>query len=829
MKKIFFIILVLDCFVLHAQIQELNLDYSFPKKYTIANISVEGGGRISPKIIIAFTDLSINQEISVPGEEISKAILNLWKQKLFSDVQIVTDRIDKNNIYLIIKLKTRPRLSRYIFRGVKKSEGEKLKEKTSLVYGEIVTEQLLQNVSNQIKKHYKEKGYYNPSIKIEETPDSLFGNNSLKLDIHINKGNKIKIGEVDITGNSKVSDKKIKKLLKKTKEKQSWNLFRNSKFIETLYEEDKARVISYYNSLGYRDAQIVFDTVYQYRKDLLKVELKIFEGNVYYIRSIKWIGNKKYNTRELSSILRISKGDIYNPIQIEQQLSMNPNGNDVASLYMDDGYLFFNVVPLEIRIVEDSVDLEIRVFEGPQATINKISISGNDRTSDHVILREIRTKPGDKFSRSDIMRSQRELSQLGYFDPEQMNVIPNPNMENGTVDLEYKVAEKPSDQLQLQGGWGAGQFVGSVGFVFSNFSLRKVLKKSKYWGGPLPSGDGQRLSFRFQSNAIYYNSLNFSFTEPWLGGKKPNSFTYSIYMSNYTNGYEKNEEGYYNIRTTGSSAGLGKRLRWPDDYFILQNSLSFQRYDLTNYPLITGFANGFSNNLSLTHILTRNSVDQPIYPRSGSKFLLALQWTPPFSYMSDKDYKTLNEQEKFKWVEYHKWRFEAAWYLKLFDNFVLHANLQYSFLGMYNKDIGITPFERYYLGGDGLTGYSLDSRELISLRGYEGINDKTLTSNGYLSPGASIFNRYTLEIRYPFTLNPNASIYGILFAEAGNSYFNFKKYDPFQVYRALGVGVRIFMPMFGLLGFDWGYGFDEVPGSPDANKGQFHIKIGQQF
>lgn len=824
MKKLIFLIISLIPVLSFSQKNNIDVDYSIPKKYILSEIIVTGSDNISKGLVVAYTGLIVGSEITVPGDEISKAITNLWKQKLFSDIRIDIEKINGDRITLNINIKSRPLLSRYTLTGITKSESEKIKEKVTLSQGEIVTEQLLKNVNEEIQKFFRDKGFYNPKINITQIPDSLFGKNSLKIKININKGKKVKIRDIVITGNKEVKTGRIRRLLKKTKKRQVWNVFRSSKFLDDLYSEDKDRVIEHYNSLGYRDAKIVKDTVYASGRNRLTVEMQIYEGRKYYFRKITWTGNTKYETNQLNAVLGIKKGDIYNSKMLDQKLNMSPTGMDISSLYMDDGYLFFSIRPVEVLVKDDSIDLEIRIFEGPQATINNVSITGNLRTSDHVILRELRTRPGQKFSRADVIRTQRELATLGYFDPEQMNVIPTPNIDDGTVDITYNLVEKPSDQFQLQGGWGNNQFVGSLGFVFNNFSSKKIFKVSEW--NPLPSGDGQRLSINFQSNAVYYSSFNVSFSEPWFGGRKPNQLSVSAYYSVQTNGVKRGETGRQDLTIKGVTINLDKRLRFPDDYFIFSNAISYQRYDLNNFTSLFSFTNGYSNNLSLEHVISRNSVDQPIYPRSGSLFSFSLQWTPPYSLFSNIDYKNASEEEKYKWMEYHKWKFDASWYLNVIGKFVLNVKSQFGFLGMYNRDIGITPFQRFYVGGDGLTGYRLDGRELIGLRGYE---NNSLTASSNTEMGGTIYSKYTFELRYPISLNPSATVYLTTFAEAGNSWLNFKEFNPFQVARSLGAGVRIFMPYFGLLGFDWGYGFDKVPGSDTPSKGQFHISIGQQF
>lgn len=822
MKKLFLIILIfINVFILKAQDEQFPIDYSTPRKFTIAAIHILGSEQIDKNVIIAYSGLAVGHEIFVPSDDITKAISNLWKQRLFADIKIEIDKIEGSTISLNIIVKTRPRLSRYSIKGITKNQADKVREKISLRTGDIVTDQLLQNTTNQITKYYIEKGYFYPDIKIIQEKDSLLSDNSIRLAISIDQGKKVKIKEIVIEGNKDVTEKKIRRLLKKTKQYQFWNVFRSSKLVDDLYVEDKDKIIEYYNSKGYRDARLLSDTVYPISKKFLAIHIKIHEGNKYYFRNIAWSGNTKYTTEQLSAVMGIKKGDVYDLKHLDQKLSMSPSGIDVSSIYMDNGYLFFNVKPVETQIIGDSIDVELRIFEGPQAIINKIVVSGNLKTSDYVILREIRTRPGQKFSRADVIRSQRELSQLGYFDPEQMNIIPVPNIENGTVNIEYKLTEKPSDQLQLQGGWGAGQFVGSVAIIFTNFSTKKLLKL-KEWR-PLPAGDGQSISLRFQSNAQQYTSYNLSFTEPWLGGRKPNSLTVSFYYQKieYTSSSPSQRLGII-----GGSVGLGKRLLWPDDYFTLYNEASLQKYNLKNYNQEFSFSNGTSNNLNFRHVISRNSVDQPIFPRSGSSISFSLQWTPPYSLFSNKDYSTESEQEKYKWVEYHKWRFDASWYLNIFGKLVLNTKLQLGFLGSYNKVLGITPFERFYVGGDGLSNYSLIGRESIGLRGYD---NESLTASNNTEKGGAVFNKYVFELRYPLSLNPQATIYALGFAEAGNSWLRFKEFDPFKVYRSLGLGVRIFMPYFGQLGFDWGYGFDNVPGKPDVNKGNFHISIGQQF
>ena len=579
--------------------------------------------------------------------------------------------------------------------------------------------------------------------------------------------------------------------------------------------------------MGYRDAQIVSDSIQKNKNNTITVNISLAEGKKYYFRNIVWVGNTKYPNKTLDAILKVKKGDIYNQKMLDANLSFNPAGLDISSLYLDDGYLFFNVEPVETRVENDSIDLEIRIREGKQARINKVLVRGNTKTNDHVIIREIRTRPGQLFSRSDIIRTTRELAQLKYFDQEKIQPVPKPNPADGTVDIEYNVEETSSDQIELSGGWGYGRVVGTLGVSFNNFSLRHIFDK-KSWG-PIPSGDGQKLSIRLQSYGTGYVSYNVSFTEPWLGGKKPNSFSVSYFHSLYSNGLKKSDTARSSFVINGVVIGLGKRLQWPDDYFSIYHNISLQRYDLQKYTQIFSFSTGYSNNFSYGISISRNSVDAPIFPRQGSEVSLSLQITPPYSLFSDKNYKTMTDREKYKMIEYHKWKFYAAYNTKLFDNFVLNSRVKYGFLGMYNSDIGVTPFERFYIGGDGLSGYNnLDGRELVGLRGYanESVTPGYYTSS---SKGGTIYSKYTLELRYPISLNPNSTIYAMTFLEAGNAWTKFKEFSPFDMKRSVGLGVRVFLPMFGVLGLDWGYGLDKIKGAPSASGGQFHFSINQSI
>ncbi len=803
------------------------LDYTAPRNYTIGEITISGTQNLDHSALIAISGLEVGQEIKVPGDEISDALKNLWEQELFTDIKISAFDVKANIIFLNIEVEERPRLSKFKFKGVKKGKQESLREDIRLIRGKVITPNLLSNTKRTIEDYYIDKGYYNADVELILEDDSTLSNTKL-VTIKVKKNNRIKIAEINIDGNSVISDSKIRGLLKNTKTTKGINIFKSSKFIESNYEQDKRNILAKYNSMGYRDVKIESDTFYQSSRDRMTIDIKIKEGKQYYFGEIKWLGNTKFTNEELSRILGIERGDLYNQELFDQRLYQDPSGRDISSLYLDDGYLFFspNVVETEVR--DDTIDFEIRLREGQQARINKVTLVGNTKTNDHVIRREIRTNPGDLFSRADIIRTQRELLQLGYFNQEKLGVNPIPDQSSGTVDIEYVVEEAPNDQVELSGGWGGGRVVGSLGVTFNNFSARKFFKKEAW--APLPAGDGQRLSLRAQTNGRFFQSYNISFTEPWLGGRRPNSLSVSAFYSNQSNGAEKfisNSFGEKLINPNrqalgiwGLSVGLGRRLTWPDDFFQLYNEVSYQYYDLQNWGNFV-FSTGFAHALSFKTIFSRNSVDAPIYPRRGSNTSLSLQFTPPYSlFGEEKDYDQLTSQERYRLIEFHKWKFNSSWFTTLAGKLVLNTKVGFGYLGSYNDELGQSPFERFYLGGDGLSGFNLDGSEIIALRGY---GDRQLSPR----TGASVVSKYTMEIRYPFSLNPTATIYGLAFAEAGNSWFDFSDFSPFEVRRAAGVGVRIYMPFFGLLGLDWGYRFDDIPGRTDPNnRTEFHFTIG---
>lgn len=804
------------------------MDYQRPQKVVVGGIGIIGVQFLDERILSVLTGLYEGQTISLPGDELTKAIENLWKQKFFVNIQVRLKKMEGNKVYIDFYLEERPRLSEIKIRRLKKRHAKNLREDLSIQSGQIVTENVVQRTRSEVLKHFREKGYFNAKVEITEVPSPI-RKNFVDLQLTVYRGDRIKINDIVFVGNKNVSSAKLRRLFSDTKRKTWWRIFKKSKFIEDTYNEEKLGIVTYYNTLGYRDAVLLSDTVYQHNDKTINIQLTLSEGRKYYFRNISWAGNTKFTSDTLGKMLDIKRGDVYDQSALESKLFMNPRGYDISALYMDDGYLFFSVVPVEVKVENDSIDLEIRIQEGPQATISSVTVTGNSKTSDHVILREIRTRPGQKFSRTDIQRSIRELVALGYFDPEKMDVQPKPNIASGTVDIEYKVEEKSSDQIELSGGFGQGFVVGTLGLTLSNFATKKMFKKGGW--DPYPSGDGQRLSLRAQSNGTYYQSYNFSFTEPWFGGKRPNSLSFSAYHSIQ----QFNSSGKASkLKISGLSLGLGKRLRWPDDWFTVNYSVNYQHYNLSNYTTgIFEFADGRSNNINFRLLLSRNSTDDYIFPQAGSQFNFSTQLTPPFSKFSGVDYKTATTQEKFKWIEYHKWKFDAMHYTKLAKNLVLATMVRTGYMGFYNRDIGNSPFERFYVGGAGLIGFNLDGRELISMRGYRdnSITPRSVNEDGSLGNyiGATIYNKFTMELRYRVSPNPQATVYVHSFLEAGNSWSRFKDYNPYNLLRSGGVGVRIFLPMFGLLGIDWGYGFDNNPYTPGSNKGQVHFFIGQQL
>ena len=795
-----------------------NISFERPVEYEIAGITVQGIENLDKNAIITLSGLNVGSKIMVPGEELSKAITKLWDQNLFADISIDVSKVIGSNIFLDIYLEELPKLSKFGFKGASKSEVDKIRDKIELTRGKIVTENIINNTKLVILEYYKDKGYLNTTVEIYQDidPTSL---SSVVLDIEINKGEKVKINSITFEGLNKFSEKKLKRTLKETKEKKFFRIFKTSKFLDKAFKTDLEQIINLYNEKGYRDAQIVLDNIDEISPNLIDINITIEEGIQYHYRNIDWLGNTKYNSEYLDLLLGIKSGDVYDQKMMNERLQMSMSGTDITSLYMNDGYLFFNINPVETLVEEDSIDYEIRIYEGKQATINKVSVVGNTKTNDHVIMREIRTKPGELFSRSDIIRSQEELNRLNYFNPQTLGVTPKPDPQTGNVDIEYSVEEKPSDQVELQGGWGAGRVVGTLGLTFNNFSLKNIFDKSTW--SPLPSGDGQRISIRAQTNGSFFQNYSFSFTEPWLGGKKPNSLNFSAYHSiqDYSTDVVENR-----LDIIGLNLGLGKRLRWPDDYFSLSQSISIQQYNLKNRQLVPGFSNGISKNISYRTTLSRSSIFDPIFPKTGSQFTFIGHFTPPYSLFNKKDYSIMTLNEKYEWLEYFKIKLNGTWYANPFADLVIKTYSAFGFLMDYNSKVGLPPFERFFVGGDGLMGFNMDGREVIGLRGYA---NNTLSQ--HLVAGGSIYSKYTLELRYPLSLNPSSTIYATGFAEAGNAWGSFSDFNPFEVKRSLGFGIRIFMPMFGLLGFDFAHGYDPIPGATQKSGWQTHFSIGQQF
>ena len=848
-----------------AQIQVGNIgsfDYSRPQEYEIGGITTSGAKYLDPNVLTMVSGLQVGSTIKVPGDDITDAIRKLWDQGFFEDISISATSIVGNKIFLNIDIKERPRVSKFSFSGISKTDADDIRKKINLTRGDVATEHLFTKTKTIIENFYYDKGYLNADVNITPEPDSARPN-YVNLKIDINKKSKVKIAEIVFEGNEGVSSSSLKAAMKDTKEKgyfhplepqaplianvlwdvvrlkhnsalrriedyfcDNWRprIFKSSKFLDSKFNDDKAKVIEKYNAKGYRDAYIISDSIYKIDDKNIGIAIKVNEGNQYHFRNITWVGNTKYDTTALNTVLGLKKGDVYNKDILNTNLTYNQNGLDVSSLYMDDGYLFFRIEPTEVHVDNDSIDLEIRIREGEQARINRVTLKGNTKTNDYVAVREMRTRPGQLYSRNDIIRTVRELSTLGYFNAETINPTFSPNMEDGTVDIEYDVEETSSDQIEASAGYGYGQLILSLRLSFNNFSLKNILKKDAWC--PIPGGDGQKVQFMIQTYGWYYKSYSASFTEPWLGGSKPNSLSGSVFHSAYN--YSKSDStDRISFKRTGVSVGLGKRLTWPDDYFTLYQGLNFMRYNLNNYTsILPGDGTGVFYMLSYQFTLGRSSVSQPIYPRSGSEVEFGVELTPPYSLMNNKDYKSMEEVERYKWVEMHKWKFKIAWYSELYDKLVLMTRLRFGYLGCYNSTIGITPFHRYYLGGDGLTtSWDIDGREIIAMRGY---GNEVLTP--YYSSnedhGGNIYTKYTMELRYPLSLNPQATIYALAFLEAGNCWYGFETFNPFEIKRSAGVGLRIYMPMFGLLGLDWGYGFDDIPGVSNANGSQFHFSIG---
>lgn len=841
------------------------IDYARPQKYEIGGIVVDGAKYVDASMLSLIANLRVGETISIPGDEISSGIKKIWEQGLFEDVAINATDFVGNKVFLQIAIKEKPRVSKFSFKGIKKSEADDIRNKINLSRGDIATDHLLTKTTRIIEDFYYDKGYLNVDIDIEQKADTA-RENYVDMVINIDKGKKVKIGKINVNGNENFTDGLVLSSMKETKERGHFDpldpigplivntvadlvtlhpmraingieeyfydnyrprIFKASKYLEKNFEDDKKLIIAKYNAKGYRDARIVRDSVYRMDDGNLGIDLFVDEGNKYHYRSIKWTGNTKYSAETLNSILGIKPGDVYNKELLDKNLNYSETNLDISSLYMDDGYLFFRVDPVEVSVENDSIDLEIRLNEGKQARISNVTLAGNTKTYDHVVLRELYTRPGQLYSRSDVVRSVRELATLGFFNQENINPNIQPNFSDNTVDIDYTVEEAAADQIRFSAGYAAKMLMLEAGLQFSNFSMRNLFNK-KAWR-PIPVGDGQKLGLSVSTLGTQYITYSISFTEPWLGGRRPNAFSVSFYQSFYAKPVEKTSENYGYFNMTGGTIGLGRRLTWPDDYFSVYHGLNVKRYNLNNYQ--TSFLNvgdGKYNLISYSFVLSRNSVSQPIYPRNGSEFQFGLEITPPYSLLTNMNYTDLPDNEKYKWIEMHRWTFKAAWFTELYDKLVLMTRVRFGYLGHFNSQIGPTPFHRFFLGGDGLSNYSVDSRELVGMRGYA---NNSLTPGFYNSSnsggnGGDMLTKYTLELRYPLSLNPQATIYALTFLEAGNCWLGFKDFNPFDVKRSAGVGVRIYLPMFGLLGLDWGYGFDEVYGLSGSNGSQFHFSIG---
>tara|TARA_Y100000816_G_scaffold290393_1_gene278965 strand:+ start:179 stop:2665 length:2487 start_codon:yes stop_codon:yes gene_type:complete len=812
------------------------------KEYVINDIKVTGIKSFNEQTVITYTGLFVGKKVQIPGEDISKIINKLWKLELFSDINFYITRIIDDKVDLEISIIELPSLSEYKITGLKKTKAETIEEEIEIKRGQKITENFIETTKNYIINKYQKNGFLNTKVNINTTKDSV-GLNNKKMVINVDLGDRVKVNEIEFSGNEIFKSKQLKKKMKKTKTKLPGRFWKKSKFIEDDYQTDLNSIIDFYKEKGYRDARIISDTVVT-NDNLIKLKIDINEGKKYYFGDIKFLGNTVYSDDQLSKLLGLFRGDTYNGVLLKKRIadSSKPDGEDLTNLYQNNGYLFSSINPVEIAAINDTIDFEIRIVEGNPAYFNKITVVGNTRTNDHVIFRELRTKPGDLYSKDKVVRTVRELGQTGFFDPEQItpdfkNVDPN----GGTVDIEYGLVEKGASQVELQGGYGGNSFIGSIGVSFNNFSL-KGLKDKKAWK-PVPMGDGQSLSLRLQANR-FYRVYSFSLADPWFGGEQPVQFSTSFshtkqFRYNFFTG-NVNKEQFVSI--TGASIGLAKRLRVPDDYFTLSQSLSYQYYNLQNY--FTGlftFGEGKSNNVSYTVALSRNNTfTNPIFPLGGSEFVLSARFSLPYSLWNGVDYGSLGDmpefqdsngnpdtskidQEKFKWLEFYKIKFKGSWYTRLFDKLVLRTHAEFGFLGAYNNDRGVIPFDRFFLGGDGMSQYAMDGREMISLRGYP---NQSLSSQN----GSTIYNKFSLELRYPITLKPAASIFGLTFLESGQGFDNFREYNPFNSKRSMGLGLRIFMPAFGLLGIDFGYGLDGVNDNDLTPNGwETHFVIGQNF
>ena len=810
------------------------LDYEHPKQYIINKVKVSGIKYLDPEVVASMSGLTKGDTIMIPSDYLSSTLKTMWNQRIYSDVQILTEPVgDSVNIEIV--LRERPRVYDWKIEGVRKGQMSELLETLKLKKGSELSDFVLNSSKDAIRKYFAEKGFYNADVSVRLENDTTL-ENVVNVFFVVDRKNRVKIGKIDFEGNTALSDRQLRRSFKKTHQK-SINIFKGAKYKEKDYEEDKENLIDFYNSRGYRNATILSDSVYRINDKRLGIALKVDEGNKFYYRNVSWTGNSVYETRQLNDMLGISKGETYDKKTLHKRLGIGKHADyedmsSISSLYQNNGYLFSSIDPGEVVVGEDSIDINVKIFEGKQAKINEVKISGNHRVNDRVIRRELYVRPGELYNRALLMQTIRQLNQMQHFDPEKtspgIDLVPN---SNELVDISFPLEEVASDKFEISGGWGSNMFVGSVGVQLNNVSLKNFFKGSEW--RPYPHGQNQQLAIRGQTNGSYYKAISLNFTEPWLGGKKPNSLTVGLYYSDETDAYYAWQSGNRHFRTIGVSVGIGRRLSWPDRYFTIYNEISYQAYNLKDWSsfLVT---NGTSNIFALKTVLARNSVDSPIYPRTGSEFSLSLTLTPPYSlFQKNVDYADPNlpDYKRYKWIEYHKWQFKAQWYYPLTNNnkLVLMARAEMGYLGSYNKNKP-SPFEGFDVGGDGLSGYNVYGVEIVGLRGYE---NSALTPYTYTADGradyARAYNKYTMEIRYPFILKPSSTIYGLVFAEGGNAFKSWKEFDPFLIKRSIGVGARIYLPIVGMLGIDWGYGFDKAVGQTERSGSQVHFIIGTQF
>ncbi len=848
-------IIFIGLFTTTSQSQDLPITNA--KKYTLGGVTVTGSTSYNESTVIAFTGLSVGEELYIPGERISKVLKKLWDLGLFSDINFYLTRVEDNKAFIELEIVEVPKLEAVKIRGIKERKRKDVIKENEINPGTKLTDNFIINTKNSIEKKYREKGYLNAKAIITTSPidDTLSQEQKLNMLINIDKGEKVKISDINFVGNEKISSRKLRKL-SKIKQKNFIRFWKRSKFLEEEYKTSKEEIIDFYKEKGYRDARILTDSIYKTSNNTIAVDIKLNEGSRYYFGDISFLGNSVYKSRDLKQLLGIQKGDPYNGKILQERIANveKPDAEDITNLYQNNGYLFSTITPVETRIYNDTIDFEIRINEGKLAYFDNIYVKGNDKTNDNVIYRNLRTRPGQVYSKQDVVNTVRELGQLGFFNPENLQPeFMNVNPQAGTLDLEYVVEEQGSSQIELQGGYGGGGFIGTLGLRFNNFSLRNIFNKDAY--NPIPMGDGQSLSLRAQAS-ISFQNYSLSFIEPWLGGKRPVQLSVSLShtIQFLFNPITRQADRNQSFSITGINVGFAKRLREPDQYFTISAAAGFQHFDLNNYNIgLFNFPNGTSENLTFTLGITRdNTFVNPIFPLGGSKFEFSFKFTPPYSAFNGVDYEQLNEdrqiaidegdsdalseidQQRFNWLEFYKVKFSADWYNRLVDKLVLRSRFEFGFLGAYNNNRGIPPFERFFLGGDGLAGFALDGREIVALRGYPNQSiipqSRTNTSEESFNDGATIYNKYSLELRYPITLKPSASIYALTFLEGGATYDDFEDFSPFELTRSAGAGIRIFMPAFGLLGIDFGYGFDPIPGTnTGANGWETHFIIGQQF